>query len=105
MEDKNWNKKFKGLTMSDGLMEKFKYKKMIKYKDIKNNADLIYVFYGYIYDFNFPNSLKIVKENNYLEKFLTRIESTFDNEQIIENTKELLKICNEYMDEEIKKVS
>ena len=105
MEDIFWYKEFKGLSMSDGLMEKFKYEKMIKYKDIKNNADLIYVFYGYIYDFNFPNSLKIVKENNYLEKFLTRIESTFDNEQIIENTKELLKICNEYMDEEIKKVS
>ncbi len=105
MEDIFWYKDFKNLEMSQGLMDKFIKDKFIKYKDIKNNADLIYVFYGYIYDFNFPNCFKIIKKNKYLDKFLTRIEETFKDEKIISNSKQLLQICNSYMDEQISKLN
>ena len=88
--------------MSNGLMEKFINDRFIKYKDVKNNADLIFVFYGYIYDFNFPSCFKIIKKEKYLDNFLTRIKNTFDSEEITKNTEELLKICNEYMDNMLK---
>ncbi len=105
MEDIFWYKDFKNLEMSQGLMDKFIKDKFIKYKYIKNNADLIYVFYGYIYDFNFPNCFKIIKKNKYLDNFLNRIEETFKDEKIISNSKQLLQICNRYMDEEISKLN
>lgn len=102
MEDIFWYKEFKNLNMSNGLMEKFINDRFIKYKDVKNNADLIFVFYGYIYDFNFPSCFKIIKKEKYLDNFLTRIKDTFDSEEITKNTEELLKICNEYMDNMLK---
>lgn len=104
MKDIFWYKEFKNIKMSEGLMDVFINDKVIKYKDIKNNADLIYVFYGYIYDFNYPNCFKIIKENRYLERFLSRIEDTFEDEEIIQNTKKLLSICEDYMDKEILKI-
>lgn len=102
MEDIFWYKEFEKLKMSDGLMEKFINYRFIKYKDVKNNADLIYVFYGYIYDFNFSSCFKLVQSNKYLDKFLTRIKETFKDESIIKNTEKLLEICNKYMNERIK---
>ena len=102
MEDIFWYKEFKNLKMSNSLMEKFIKDRFIKYKDVKNNADLIFVFYGYIYDFNFPSCFKIIKKEKYLDNFLTRIKDTFDSEEITKNTEELLKICNEYMDNMLK---
>ncbi len=105
MEDIFWYKEFENIEMTQELMDKFINDRFIKYKDIKNNADLIYVFYGYIYDFNFPNCFKIIKKNKYLDNFLTRIEETFKNEKIISNSKQLLQICNSYMDEEISKLN
>ena len=58
----------------------------------------------YIFDFNFPSSYKIIKENKYLEKFYDRIKDTFKSEDIINKTKELLEICNKYMDKELLKI-
>ncbi len=101
MKDIFWYKDFEDVTMSSVLMENFIKDRFIKYKDVKTNADLIYVFYGYIYDFNFSYCLKIVRDNKYLERFYKRIEETFKSEEINSNTKKLLKICNEYIDEQI----
>ena len=103
MKDIFWYKEFDNLKMSEGLMDKFINDKFISYKDIHNNADLIYVFYGYVYDFNFSSCFKIIKENKYLDNFLIRIKDTFKSDEITQNTEKLLKICNKYMDEKIEK--
>ncbi|MGN1012578.1 MAG: HD domain-containing protein [Clostridia bacterium] len=104
MKDIFWYKEFDNIYMSDKLLEKFKKNELIDYKDIKNNADQIYAFFGYIFDFNFPSSYKIIKESKYLEKFYDRIKDTFKSEDIISKTKELLEICNKYMDKELLKI-
>ena len=103
MKDIFWYKEFNNLKMSEGLMDKFINDKFISYKDIHNNADLIYVFYGYVYDFNFSSCFKIIKENKYLDNFFIRIKDTFKSDEITQNTEKLLKICNKYMDEKIEK--
>lgn len=104
MKDIFWYKEFDNLKMTEGLMEKFINDKFIRYKDIKNNADLIYVFYGYVYDFNFSNCYKLILKNKYLDRFFERIKDTFKDEEIISNTEKLLKICNDYMEEKISNI-
>lgn len=104
MKDIFWYKEFENLKMSDKLMNDFLYNKFISFKDVKNNADLIYVFYTYIYDLNFPSCFKIIKKNGYLSNFLSRIDETFKSEEITNVTKRLLNICNEYMDKELEKL-
>ncbi len=103
MEDIFWYKEFKNLKMSDGLMDKFINDRFIKYKDVKNNADLIYVFYGYVYDFNFLSCYKIIRKEKYLDNFYIRIKDTFESKEITKNTEKILKICNKYIDERLKK--
>lgn len=104
MKDIFWYKEFENLKMSDKLMNDFLYNKFISFKDVKNNADLIYVFYTYIYDLNFPSCFKIIKKNGYLSNFLGRIDETFKSEEITNVTKRLLNICNEYMDKKLEKL-
>lgn len=101
MKDIFWYKEFDNIKMSDELMKKFEKEKLIDYKDIKNNADQIYAFYGYVLDFNFPSCFKIIKDNQYLEKFFVRIKDTFKDEDIINKTKRVLEICNKYMDKRL----
>lgn len=104
MKDIFWYEEFENVAMSDKLMNCFINDRFINYKDVKTNADLIYVFYGYIYDFNFPCCLKLIRDNNYLEKFCDRIKETFKSEEINKNTKKILEICNNFIEEEIKKI-
>ncbi len=98
------NEDFENVSMSNKLMNCFINDRFINYKDIKTNADLIYVFYGYIYDFNFPYCLKIIRDNKYLEKFYNRIKETFKSENINRNTEKILDICDNFIKEEIEKI-
>lgn len=92
-----WYKEFENLDINDTVMEEFKVDHFVKYKNVKNNADLIPVFYGYIFDLNYPYALKVIQNNKYLEKFSLRIKETFKNESIDKKVEEILEICNEYM--------
>lgn len=104
MKDIFWYEEFENVSMSEKLMDCFINDRFINYKDIKTNADLIYVFYGYIYDFNFPYCLKIIRDNKYLEKFYNRIKETFKSENINRNTEKILDICDNFIKEEIEKI-
>ena len=106
MKDVFWYKEFSNLKMNPikmnpKLMDDFENLKLISYKDIANNADQIFAFYNYVLDFNYVASLKNIRQNKYLEKFTKRVEETFKDEEIIQNTNKLLKICNEFIDKKI----
>lgn len=102
MIDIFWYKEFEGLSISDDLLEKFKKEHFVNYKDIKNNADLILAFYGYLYDFYYPYSLRTLKKKKYLEAFTIRVKETFKNDKLNKQVDELLDMCNNYIDEKIK---
>ncbi len=104
MIDVFWYKNFEDLDIDNTLLDKFKKDRFISYKDIKNNADQILAFYSYIYDFNFSYCLKIIKEKNYLEEFYGRVKETFKSCTITNKTKEVLDICNKYIEGEIEKL-
>lgn len=101
MADIFWYKDFDNLKITSIVIDEFLKDKLVKYKDVKNNADLIFVFYSYIYDFNFPICLKVIKDNEYLDKFSLRIKDTFKDEEIIDNTMKILEACNKYIQEQI----
>ena len=100
-EDIFWYKEFENLTISPSVIEKFKKEHFLKYKELKNNAELTLVFYGYVYDFNFPICLKIIRDNKYLDKFYLRVVEKFKSEQVNRCIKEVLDMCNEYIDKTI----
>lgn len=97
MIDVFWYKEFEGLEIGEEAFNQFKEDHFVKYKYVKNNADIITVFYGYVFDFNFPYALKLIRENEYLEKFAVRIKETFKSEKIDKKVEEILEICNDYM--------
>ncbi len=103
MKDIFWYDKFENLDISDELIKTFKDTHFIKYKDVKNNADLILVFYGYVFDFNFNYCLKYIMDEKYLQRFYERIKITFKSENINKKVKEVIEICNDYMKQKINK--
>lgn len=97
-----WYKSFSDKEINRKEFDIFTKKEyIIPYKNVKNNADQILTFYSYIYDFNFAESLKIIKEKNYLSKFTKRIKTFFDSKIINEQVILLLDVCNQYMDSKI----
>ncbi|MBO5477381.1 MAG: HD domain-containing protein [Clostridia bacterium] len=97
MSDVFWYKEFENLEIGEQVFKEFKEDHFVKYKDVKNNADLIPVFYGYIFDFNFPYALKLIQKNEYLENFALRIKESFKSDIIDRKVEEILEICNNYM--------
>ena len=69
----------------------------IFYSKIKNNADVISIFYAYIFDLYFQISLKIVSEKKYLENFTKRVCNKFNSLNIHYQTNLLLEACNKYL--------
>ena len=104
MIDIFWYKDFNGQEIHEEIFKHFIENKFINYKEIQNNADQILAFYNYIYDFNFPYCLKIIKDNKYLENFYNRVVEKFNSESVAKKTKQVLEMCNKFIQEEIEKI-
>ena len=75
--------------ITDNIYEQFLNDKLINYNDLKTNVDLLVAQFTYVYDFNFKQSIDIIKENQYVEKLYNRFE--FKNEE----TKQRMKVIYE----------
>lgn len=100
-----WYKNFDQEEIGKQEIEDIRNRRLVNYQNIKNNADMITIFYGYIFDLNFEISLKIVAEHNYLEIFTKRIKENFKSEKIYEQADEMLGICKEFINEKIKEIN
>ena len=92
-----WYKGFDDEKISDIVMDEFKKHKLLEYKNVHNNADQIIIFYAYIYDFNFKNSLELVANNNYLDLFTQRVLEYFHSPIIHNQMDEVKKIYKDYL--------
>lgn len=92
-----WYKDFNCDEINPKIMEQFEQGSIINYDWIKNNADLILAFYGYIYDLYFNKTLQIVKEETYLDIFYDRVLEVFKSEKIHEQLKKVHSIYQKYM--------
>lgn len=91
-----WYKDFSVEKIDEIVLNEFSNHKLLEYKNIHNNADQILIFYAYIYDLNFKDSLKLLKEKKYLDKFTDRVLKNFPSEEVHEQMKEVSNIYHEY---------
>ena len=91
-KDTFWYPDFDCEEISDLIMNEFKNDKKVNYTDIKNNADVIVIFYAYVYDLYFETTKNILKEKNYLEKFTEKVCENFKSKKIHTQVKEILEI-------------
>lgn len=92
-----WYKDFDCIQISENIMNQFKDKHCIQYKDIKTNADQIAIFYAYIYDLYFEFSLNYLKTHCYLDEFAIKVKENFKSDIVKKQTDEILKISKEYL--------
>ena len=83
-------------TVSPKVYKDFNKGKCIKEKDVKTKGDKIINILSFIYDINYTYSLKIIKENNYIEEM-------FNNLGKPENLKPYFEIINRVINQKIEK--
>ena len=92
------NKNIFDCTPSKKVLEDFNNNMCINKKDIKNNADIIMSRLGFIYDINYVESLKVLKNTKNLDEF---IDSIIVDEKYKEQYKQLKNKIYNYIDERI----
>lgn len=91
----NKNNKIENQLISDKIYYQFINDKKINYIDINTSVDRIVAYVAYIYDINFDYSIKVIRENNYIDKLLDRIK--FKNKDTIEKIENIRSIANDYL--------
>ena len=82
-------------VISDEVYKEFIEQRRINYGHRKSSADILVSHLAYVFDFNFPESLEIVKEKNYFEKIYDRFE--FNNKETMEKYKKIYKEVVEHI--------
>lgn len=83
--------------ITDEIYKQFMENKYIDYKKRETSADFLISHFAYVYDFNFNQSLKIIKENNYLDKLYKR--HTFNDKETMERYKKIYEKTKKYLEE------
>lgn len=83
--------------ITDEIYKEFMEEKYIDYQKRKTSADFLVSNFAYVYDFNFNQSLKIIKENNYLEKLYKR--HTFNDKETMKRYKKIYETAKKYLEE------
>ena len=86
--------------ISDDVYEKLFKKELISYADMRTNVDQMVVWVAYMYDLNFKESFRILKEKNYIEKIVNRVEHK--DIETRERMKKIQQFAEEYLEEKIK---
>lgn len=64
--------------ISNEIYNEFNQEKLVQYKNINNCLDYMVAWTAYIYDINYAESLKIIKENNYIDKIFNMANNVND---------------------------
>lgn len=83
-------------TVTPEIYRQYMEERAIAYKDRKTKADIVVGHMAYVFDYNFNLGLKIIKEKNYLEKLIEKMN--FQNEDTIIKFESMKKLANEYID-------
>lgn len=86
-------------TISEKVYEDFMQHKCIKLEDRKTIIDYWVCVIAFIFDLNFNISLQYVKENNYIDILVNRIE--YKNDTTKQKMEDIRKCAKEYIDDRI----
>ena len=84
-------------TISEKVYEEFMQHKCIKLEDRKTIIDYWICVIAFIFDLNFDISLQYVKENNYIDILVNRIE--YKNDITKQKMEDIRKCAKEYIDD------
>ncbi len=82
--------------ITDEIYREFIEDKAIDYKNRETSADILVSHFAYVYDFNFKESSKIIKENNYIDKLYKRF--IFNDEETMKRYNEIYRIVKKYLE-------
>ena len=86
--------------ISQKLLRDFKDNKQILNQDKKTQLDKAITIISFIYDINYLESLKIIKENDYINKIIDKFE--IEDTKVKEEMEKIRKIANKYIENKIK---
>lgn len=82
--------------ITDEIYREFVEEKTIDYKKRVTSADYLVSHFAYVYDFNFNQSLQIIKENDYLDKLYKR--HTFNDKETMERYNKIYELAKKYIE-------
>lgn len=82
--------------ISDSVYDAIIRKKCVKSSDRKTQIDYWICFIGFIFDLNFDIALNYIKENNYIDKVIDRID--YKNSNTKEKMEEIRRIAKKYLE-------
>lgn len=85
-------------VLSPEFFEEFKKEKLLMYANAKSDMDIMVAIIAHIYILNFKMSLEIIKENDYINKFVKRLncQDTYTKDKM----DEIAEIAMKYMNRE-----
>lgn len=86
--------------LSQNVYEKFLKEELVSYENMKSNIDQMVVWIGYIYDINYKESLKIIRQNRYIDKIVERVK--YQDIETKKRMREIQEFANRYIGEKIK---
>lgn len=88
--------------ISDKVYEDFMRNKLINVKERITQIDVWISFIAFIFDLYFEESIKYIKENDYINKLIDRIEYKNNDTKI--KMEEIRKCANKYIEERLKTI-
>ena len=83
--------------ISDEIYREFVEDKRINYKERKTSADILVSHFNYVYDLNFPETRKIIRDNKYIDKLYQRFK--FNDAETIKRFNEIYRLSKEYIEQ------
>ena len=88
--------------ISEKIYNQIKNNNMIVLADRKTKADKLATSLGFVFDINYTESFKILKETNYLNKEIDIYQNKQINKKLKVQLEEIRKIINDYIDRRCK---
>lgn len=83
--------------LTDEVYKDFIENKLISYNKVKTGVDLLAIHFTYVFNLYFKQSVKIIVNNNYLDKLYNRF--IFNDIQTKDRIEEIYKITKKYIEE------
>lgn len=84
--------------LNDSIYNTIINKKSINRKDLKTETDRLAVSLGFIFDINYKESFKILKEVKYFDQIIDIYKEKTNNEKLKEQLEEIRKVINNYIE-------
>lgn len=81
--------------ITDEIYREFVEDQEINYNNRKTSADILVSHFAYVYDFNFEETLQIIKENNYIEKLYKRF--VFNDDETMKRYNKIYELTKNYL--------